>query len=269
MRSAAPSSAGKVARLDGRRAAVEAERARLAIERASLDLEQARSALATTWGADVAVFDRAKGDLGATTALPPLSELEPLLTRHPALSRWEDEIERLQAAILAEEARAAPGVAVALGAQRFRDVSEVAPMLEVSVGLPVFDRNQGAIAEARFRLAQARDRQRVVEIALRAELRHTTTAYQSASRAVKSLELQLLPAALEAQEGTLEAYQLGQVGLTALLDAQRTLLDVQGEHIETLAALEHLLANAERLVAQPMGGGAPSTDRYQENDNDR
>jgi cobalt-zinc-cadmium efflux system outer membrane protein len=115
-----------------------------------------------------------------------------------------------------------------------------------------FDRNRGGVLEARYRLARAEEERRSAEVRLGqalAEVYHSlTTAYRDATL----IQRDVLPAAQEAFDVATEGYRQGKFGFLEVLDAQRTLFDTKGQYLEALSAYHKAVADAERLIGEPL-----------------
>jgi len=161
----------------GKASSVEQQRTQLALETSKLQLASsqalllgARSRLATSWGRTTARFERASGSLQQLTSVPPLGGLVARLAGSADLRRWGGEISKREAALSLERAMRVPDLTVAGGARYFRELDETAFVLGISLPLPLFDRNQGGIREARTRLAQTEARQAAAQSRAQADL---------------------------------------------------------------------------------------------------
>jgi cobalt-zinc-cadmium efflux system outer membrane protein len=120
--------------------------------------------------------------------------------------------------------------------------------MELSVPLPVFDRNQGNRLEARYRLAKAEEEQRAATVQAHTALGEAYAALAAAYAVATALKNDALPGAQSAFEATSEGYRQGKFGFLDVLDAQRTLFEVRGQYIEALATYHQAVADVERLI---------------------
>jgi outer membrane protein, heavy metal efflux system len=95
----------------------------------------------------------------------------------------------------------------------------------ISIGLPVFNRNQGAKAEAEIAIRQAQERRIYAERIVRNEVTVAFQQIESARRAVIAFETVILPRSRENLETLRRVYEIGEIGITDLLTEQRKLLD--------------------------------------------
>lgn len=233
------------------RAGVAGARARAERLRAMRELAVARTMLAATWGSGSASFTRAVGDLAEEPRLPGREILLERLQDSPDLQRWRAEIEAREAALALAEAGAVPSIAVGAGGRHFGDNGDRALVLELTVPLPAFQRNQGLILEAQHRLAKARAERQATEVTLRAALLSSWERFHAATERVTILREDVLPGAQSSLTGAREAYRRGLYRSLDVLDAQRTLFEVRLDHVRALAGRNVAVADIERLA----GGG--------------
>ena len=86
------------------------------------------------------------------SSVPSSEKLIDRLSNNPNLQRWATEREQRQAALDLELSKRVPDVTVKGGYRRFEETDDHAFIFGISVPLQLFDRNQGAIAEARNKL---------------------------------------------------------------------------------------------------------------------
>ena len=114
--------------------------------------------------------------------------------------------------------------------------------------LPIFDKRQGAIAEARARLDQARSEEKAVEWRLRAALAQVRHDHATALLEARTLTESALPAAREAAAAVGEGDRLGKFEFLNVLDAQRTYAELQGRYIEAVATGLKAAIEIQRLA---------------------
>jgi len=117
----------------------------------------------------------------------------------------------------------------------------------VSIGLPVFNRNQGAKAEAEIAIRQAQERRTFSEQIIRNEIIASFQRIEAAKRAVTILETAVLPRSRANIETIRSVYQIGELKITDLIAEQRRLLDANRDLTETLT--ERYRAQADLLIA--------------------
>jgi cobalt-zinc-cadmium efflux system outer membrane protein len=238
------------ARAEASLAQAEAEAARRAREDRA-----ARIALAATWGSTSPAFTRLAGTLEPPGAPRPLEEFRRALAENPDLARWGTAVERARAGVALEEARRIPDVTVRIGSRRFTSAETNAFVAEVSVPLPVFDRNQGGVREAYERLGKTRAEQHAAAVGADAAV---GTAYEELLAAwehATELRRRVLPRSQAALDATRRAHGEGVLGWLDVLDSQRTVFELRGEYLESLARYHAAAADLERLTGLSVTGG--------------
>ena len=112
----------------------------------------------------------------------------------------------------------------------------------VSVTLPIFNRNQGAKAEARLAITQAQRRHEFTESVVRAEVTAAYRRYKAAQASVQTYERGVIERSEQNVQTMRAAYQVGAFRVTELLAEQRRLVDMQREMTEALAERYRSLA---------------------------
>lgn len=240
--------AGKVSALEERRAQVVLSTTSLAYERAAWELTTKRTRLAAAWGSTAPTFEQAQGDLAAVEAVPPAERLGAFVERNPDVARWRDEMALRRAGVALERARGIPDPVFTVGTRRVRELGETALTAGISIPLPLFDRNQGAVREAEYRLRQGEEAQQAAQVEARRMLAEAYGGLASAYTEVTTLRQDVLPAAQENAAATEEGYLEGKFDLLMVLDAQRTLFEATNQYIDALAAYHSARAEVERLI---------------------
>lgn len=243
--------AGKVSPTDETRAKVAEATARIELGRARSEQASALRTLATLIGAPEASLLQIDGDPGAIPALATGVELMKRLQEAPALRRSRLEVDRAGAAYQLERARSTPDLTLGLGAKRTQEQGRTAPMLSLSIALPVFDRNQGGQLEALRRRDAAQAQAEADELRLRDELLQSIEQLQTRREEVGLLRGDVLPGAEAAHHAAQRGFELGKFGFLDVLDAQRTLLQARDQYFTALAAVHRLAADIERRLGAP------------------
>lgn len=245
--------AGAVSSVERSRAEVALASSRVERARRARELDAARVRLAATWGSTTAGFSEAAGALEENIEAPPS---ETALLRqvgdNPDLARWATELAARRAMVALEESKGIANMVLSGGPRQLNETNDHAFVFEMSVPLPLFDRNQGRTLEARRRVAKGSEERRAAEVSVRTAL---STAYQSLAathEAVVALDGQVLPKAQDAFDGVTTAYRRGVFRYLDVLDAQRTLFALRCEYLDSLAAYHAAVARVERLVGRSL-----------------
>lgn len=122
----------------------------------------------------------------------------------------------------------------------------------VAIGIPIFNKNQGARAEAEISIKQAQSRREFAERVVRSEILAAFQRFEAASRAVTTLEQSVIPRSTENVETFRRVYEIGEIKITDLIAEQRRLLDTNRDLTEALT--EKYRAQADLQIA--LGAGA-------------
>ncbi len=246
--------AGKVPAIEQIRARVELASARTEVGKARRTLEAARRRLAAFWDADRATFSRVIGNLAAIAQLSPEEKFERLQKNNPDLARWGSELEQRQATFSLAHSQAVPDLTLSLGIRNLQESDNHAMVAGIEFPLPFFDRNQGAIGEARAALEKARLERQAAETAARTALAEAWQSLAAAHAEVTTLRDEILPGAQSAFEAAEFGYREGKFDFLQMLDAQRTLFEVKGQYLQALASYHQSRAEVNRLTGSPQQG---------------
>lgn len=180
--------------------------------------------------------------LEASLELEAMRERITGLARTAGVLRLEGAMPRLIADLhaLIGDPRAAPGTAA-------RD--EVRVSGGFSLGIPIFDRNQGAVSAKLAELAATTERYYGLAIDLRSYARDTENTLRSTHRRALHFQEIVIPAETAVREETLLHYNAMQVGIFNLIDAHRRELEAELEYLDTLAEYWTARARVDALLA--------------------
>jgi cobalt-zinc-cadmium efflux system outer membrane protein len=235
--------------------AVEETRARFAVEearihhvRGSSNLEAARLRLAMASGDAEPSFVRADGGLMDVSPPPPLVALVSRLSANPDLARFGAERDERDAALALARARRIPDPLVGAGVRHLAGPNDTAFVFEVAVPFPIFDRQQGAIAEAAERVTKASADRAAAEHATRVSLAAQHARWGAAYEEVVAVRDRLLPSAERALSEMRTAYAAGRVSQLDALAAWRTEFETVDRMLHQLGEYHEARITAERLV---------------------
>ncbi|MFC0402012.1 TolC family protein [Paraburkholderia rhizosphaerae] len=248
------SRAGKVSPVEATRAKVAASGAQIELANATTRVSTAAEKLATATG-DAALREHAViGDLESIPAVEPLSLLLARIEDSPLSRASKAEMMRSHAAISVERAKRIPDVTVSAGMKHV--VTGGVPfnqaVIGVSIPLPIFDTNKGALLEAVHRAEKASADFDNEKAALRLELTQTYASYKTAKHEAERLKSEVLPTARDALDATSRGYELGKFAFLDVLDAQRTLSSEQSRYVQALTDAHLAYADLGRLMGTPL-----------------
>ena len=129
---------------------------------------------------------------------------------------------------------------------------DVASRFAVSVGVPIFSRNQGEIAGSIATAAQLRTRREATLRIVENQVYGTIARVEAARRQVEAYDQRLVPTATDLQTLAEESYRAGRTSVLGLLDAQRNLRDLRREGLQAALDLQIALADLEEVLGRPI-----------------
>ena len=244
------SRAGRLSEMDERKARILVARGRIAEEHAGHELRSARRRLAALWDEAEPSFAEASGDLFDRAPLLELDEILDAVGAAPAIRRADAAIARRKAEIAVAQGRGIPDLDLAAGPRRYEAEDEIAFVFGVAIPIPIFDRNQGGIAEARARLDEAEAARRGAESQLRAELYGAYQELRHADTELQTLDREIMPDATETLRHAERGFDLGRLSYLELLDAHRTWVEVAEQRIEAARERWRQRARLARLMGE-------------------
>lgn len=125
----------------------------------------------------------------------------------------------------------------------------------VAIGIPVFNKNQGAKAEAEIAIRQTQARREYAERVVRGEVITALQRITAAQSAVDTLENAAIPRTTQNVETFRCVYELGNISITDLITEQRRLLDATRDLTDALT--QRYRAQVDLNVALGAGGILP------------
>lgn len=243
---------GEISPIQEKRSQVVLSQTKINLERSKRELEAAKKILSSSWGGNEPQFQEVKGNLDSISPIPSFEKLTELLSENPDIARWASEMEQREAKIKLEQANAIPDPFVSGGYRHISERNDNAFVVGLSIPIPILNRNQGAISEARRRLKKAIEEQKNAEVIVNRALARTYEILSASYQEVILLKNDVLPEAESAYELIFEGYREGKFALLDVLVAQRTVFDARLQYIEALLSYHSSRANVERLIGTPI-----------------
>jgi cobalt-zinc-cadmium efflux system outer membrane protein len=242
--------AGKDSPLEKTKANVSLSNIKIQHRQAVQYLEFSRKQLAATWGSKEAKFESATGQIDSLSAIPKIEELTDMIERNPDFARWSVEVDKKTSALELEKAQAVSDITLSGGMQRFNETDDNAIVFGISIGLPIFDKNQAGKLEAEYELAGAKEGQRAAYTKIKIELERAYQALSSAYAEAAELKENVLPGAEGVFEASKTGYVKGKLDYLNVLDAQRTFFNAKARYVNALASYHTAKAEIERLIGK-------------------
>tara|TARA_R110002126_G_scaffold279836_1_gene426905 strand:- start:45973 stop:47268 length:1296 start_codon:yes stop_codon:yes gene_type:complete len=238
--------AAKSAEIQHTKADLEVSSARVAERKAEKELRVTKMALANLMGrADLG--QNIAADLMALPAVPQREVILQAIEQTPMSVMSQIAVMREDAALGLARANGVADPVFGLGVRRFAEGDGTAFLASISIPINVFDRNQGRIAEAKANLRAAQADQTAQRLALERQVMEVWQTLVSVREEVTAYQDGLLPSARKAYSQAEDGFNRGAFSFLDLLDAQRTLFDMQERHLEALAAFHSSTAQIDML----------------------
>lgn len=179
------------------------------------------------------------------------AHVDTLVGTHPAYRSARLQIAAAEAALRAAKAERIPDLNLSFAYGNFEPINENYIEATISLPLPLFDRNQGRVAETQSLVTQAEYQARIVENNLVVALATAQQRHQMMHEQLSEVTDRIVPAAERGLDQAQEAYRVGRLMFLELVDAQRTYTDVRMRTLE----LRRELARAEADLMSLLGVG--------------
>lgn len=216
------------------RAEMEKVRTGVELARAKAMRDQSMLALAVAIGEPKTAIESLTGSLETTFALPALESLLVKLAGHPVMAAGSSELLAKDARIKLAEAQRIPDVKVDLLYRRIESEKRNAIDLGFSIPLPLFDRNQGRIKEAKAEREVSRANAVLQQNDLAARLRSAYADLKAALAINEAIKTDMLPRAETILKTAEARYAAGDISLNEILPLRRDSVAVRLAHLESL-----------------------------------
>ncbi len=248
---------GAVAEGVALRTRLESDRAQLELATARADAERARASLARAMGV-------APGDGAGLAALPaeptPIEQLPTVdqavavaMERRPEVAAAERRVAAARSMVSAEWRAALPDVGVQLGTKRTGGYDT--GVAAISIGLPIFDRGNGARQRARGEQQVAEAELRSAHDRLKAEAAGSLRGYRELFAARPAGTAALAEGGAEVARIAEASYREGAITLMELLDAERAHADFRAALARWSADVALARMELNRALGAPIEEG--------------
>lgn len=242
--------------------------AQLEIENAQVLAENARNRRDSAWRSLAAVIGEPDlpsqpivGDaVGPAKKFTFEETIIRLLQSSPEVSAAALEVDRARAALERERVEPIPNINVQ-GLMNWQDNGiggKPDGGVAVSVPIPLFNRNQGAIARAEHELIAAREALAQLELQLQNRLAPVFEQYSNSRHQVERYDRTILPAAQKALSLTQQMYAAGEADYTTLLTSQRTYSQIQMNYLDAIRQLRIAEVEIDGMLLRDSLSTAPS-----------
>jgi cobalt-zinc-cadmium efflux system outer membrane protein len=180
------------------------------------------------------------------------AERERILRDSPELAELRMEVERARWAVERAAAGRVPDLNVQAGTAFDYASNDTIASVQLSMPVPVFDRNQGALAQARGELAAAQAALQRLKLALEQRLAAALRDYQTARERVARYVEKVLPVARESLELTAAGYREGELDYISVLAAQQAYAEKNLGYLQDLETAWKKWAEIDSLLVGPL-----------------
>jgi cobalt-zinc-cadmium efflux system outer membrane protein len=240
--------AGAIKEIDALRA--ELERDELSLERAELErsLAEAEMKLSELWGDVGSGFEGMRGSLPVTLSLATLKELGTAMERHPDVRMLDTQGLLAKAEMDQAKAEGRPELALSAGYLHEHEADEQAVIAGASLSLPIFNRNKGAVAAKRHKMAAVEHEARLVRLERSTELAALYSEFEVSGRELNALSGDVLSKAVRIHRTLADFYVQGKTGILDVLAARGHLLELQMKIVDLTEERALVAADIQELT---------------------
>jgi cobalt-zinc-cadmium efflux system outer membrane protein len=234
------------------RAGVATDVAGVEREHTEHELETARQELAAFWSGEAPRFERAEGALEVLPQPPSPDEIEARLAASPSLALWQAELARRHARRAGAQSQRIPDLTVFAGPRRLSGPEDTALVAGVSLPLPLWNRNRGAIEESEHRVSKLAAEQRSARVLVATDLATARVALVAAVEESHLLRTRVLPGIQNAVDVMRRGYEQGRFAQIEVLDAERARVAAREQYLRALVEAHRSASEIERLTGAPL-----------------
>ncbi len=234
----------------GKLSQAEKSRARIQLIQEQLKLRTIEKSLKTTWksissllGNGKPLFHYAIGDLSRIEAIPTSISLD----NAPDIQISKLLLEIQQTKIRSEKANALPDLDLGAGLKR-SEIPDNTYQVELSIPLPIFDRNKGNIKSAVSGLEQAQLGLKAVELQLRTDISNLQSELETLISEIKILNDDIIPEAQNAYTTITEGYLNGRFTYLDVVDSQEMWFLSREQYLGALKEYHQNIFELDRLT---------------------
>lgn len=232
---------------------------RLSIQQAEFEFSAALSELASLAGVadlgDVVLngeFEPMQPDRDSNT------EFAKIISNSPELAAAKAQVDRARANFQRQRVQAVPNVTGQIGAGTDYATGDAFANIQISLPIPVHNKNQGNITAAHAEYCAAVQNVERIRMNLRQRLARSMREYQVAKATVDQYQTIILPKATETLKLIQQAQQAGEYSFLRVLTARRDYFDANLKYVTALGKLAQANAKIDGMLLS--GGLSPVND---------
>jgi len=241
--------AGDIAKIEVLKAEIELSHAKMRVQEAERKNINSIKRLQTTMGVPDTSLKRLFPISIADVPSLQLEKLNDLLLKnYPALKAQKKVVDLSLLKVSEAKRNAIPDINASVGYKRLSATDEDTIQAGIKLSLPIFNRNQGKIIEARALSFKAKDDETNVRNELLLQLSNAFSLYSSTREQVSYFVDTIIPQAEESLKISKQGYKHGEFDYLEVLDAQRTLANTRVSYLKILNELFSSMIEIEKLV---------------------
>ena len=240
--------AAKAADIQHTKADIEKAAAEVEKRKAEKELAIAQNDLARLLGVVNAADIDIEMDMGELPNLPDKQNLLDALDNSPQYKAQEFAKLQSRSALSLAQSESIPDPTFGLGVRRFNENDSTALVAGLSFPLPVLNRNQGGIKQAKANIIKVDAENYAAGLSLRQSAIQAWENFASSREETDNYQNRIIPSAQKAYSQADDGYSRGAFTFLDLLDAQRTLYEVQEAKLDSLLSVYEAKAQTDFLM---------------------
>ncbi|ODS31707.1 MAG: heavy metal efflux pump protein CzcC [Candidatus Scalindua rubra] len=240
---------GDIAKIEVLKAEIELSNAKMRMQKAERNRLNSVKKLQITMGIPNTPL---KNLFPISTADTPSLQLEKLndllLKNYPALKAQKKAVDLSLLKVTEAKRNAIPDINASVGYKRLSATDDNTIQAGINLPLPIFNRNQGKIIEARALSFKAKDDEMIIRNELLLQLNNAFSLYTSSREQVRYFVDTIIPQAEESLKIAKQGYKHGEFDYLEVLDAQRTLANTRISYLKILNELYSSMTEIEKFA---------------------
>ncbi|MBN2528016.1 MAG: TolC family protein [Deltaproteobacteria bacterium] len=225
---------------------IEQEKVASELALATMQRDALQIDLALWLGSNTPVRCQASLMFGTTQPPPQVSATQ--LETHPALLRAAKQLAVAQKETRLAQKNRFPEIALTLFAENELDKSAMGAGVEVAI--PLWNFNRGAIAHAKAQTAAVAKEATVQRLQLEHQRLRVNAACNASYQMARRFNTRMLPKVTEVAQKVARAYALGEATLLEVLDARRTVLEVEAQLLDAQLQARLDCSEVENMIGE-------------------
>lgn len=218
----------------------------LEVRRLKSELQNAKRQLSALLGSNGNDESSVSGDL-RVLPISPSSIQQIAIESTPSARKARLNLDLKKANLALAQGNAYPDVTVSAGVKYFRDEKEKGYVVGLALPLPVHNRNQGSVNEAKSELAASEFELTAESLKTQANLSSVLQDLEIAYSEAATFKDRIVPSAEKAFSSAIEIFRRGKLDYLNVLDAQRDLFNSQEQYFQSLVMYHKALSELERI----------------------